>query len=141
MSDEKKISLEELEDFMVRDQQKSSFFSFSNLWTILVLNWQWFVLSLLICILSGWLYLRYTMPTYQMSARILIKSDNSRSSNASQVQSEDQEFGFLSNSTGIQNEIEVLRSRVLIREVVKDLKLYVEFRSSLQVWKIRGISS
>ena len=129
MSDEKKISLEELEDFMVRDQQKSSFFSFSNLWTILVLNWQWFVLSLLICILSGWLYLRYTMPTYQMSARILIKSDNSRSSNASQVQSEDQEFGFLSNSTGIQNEIEVLRSRVLIREVVKDLKLYVEFRS------------
>lgn len=135
MSDEKKISLESLEDLVVRDQEKSSFFSFSNLWTILVLNWQWFVLSLLICVLSGWLYLRYTMPTYQMSARILIKSDNSRSSNASQVQSEDQEFGFLSNSTGIQNEIQVLRSRVLIREVVKDLKLYVEWRSVGKVVK------
>ena len=135
MSDEKKISLEELEDFVVKDREKTSFFSFSNLWTILVLNWQWFVLSLLICVLSGWLYLRYTMPTYQMSARILVKSDNSRSSNASQVQSEDQEFGFLSNSTGIQNEIQVLRSRVLIREVVKDLKLYVEWRSVGQVVK------
>lgn len=129
MSDEKKISIEELEDFMVKDQEKSSFFSFSNLWTILVLNWQWFVLSLLICVLGGWLYLRYTMPTYQMSARILIKSDNSRSSSAAQVQSEDQEFGFLSNSTGIQNEVEVLRSRVLLREVVKDLKLYTEYRA------------
>lgn len=135
MSDEKKISLEELEDFMVRDRDKSSFFSFSNLWTIIVLNWQWFVLSLLICVLSGWLYLRYTMPTYQISARVLIKSDNSKSSNVSQVQSETQEFGFLSNSTGIENEVEVLRSRVLLREVVKDLKLYVEYRLDGQIVK------
>ena len=129
MSDEKKNSIEALEDYMVKDPEKSSFFSFSNLWTILVLNWQWFAMSLLICVLCGWLYLRYTMPTYQMSARILIKSDNSRSSNVSQVQSDDQEFGSLSNSTGIQNEVEVLRSRVLLREVVRDLKLYTEYRS------------
>ena len=86
MSDEKKVSRETIEDFVVRDYEKSSFFSFANLWAVIVLNWQWFLLSLLICLLGGWLYLRYTMPTYQMSAFILIKSDNSRSSNASQVQ-------------------------------------------------------
>lgn len=135
MSDEKKVSRETIEDFVVRDYEKSSFFSFANLWAVIVLNWQWFLLSLLICVLGGWLYLRYTMPTYQMSAFILIKSDNSRSSNASQVQSDDQEFGFLSNSTGIQNEVLALRSRVLLREVVKDLKLYVEWRSVGQVVK------
>ena len=129
ITDEKKISLDELEDILVQDRDKSSFFSFANLWSVIVLNWQWFVLSLLICVLSGWLYLRYTMPTYQMSARILIKSDNSQSSSAAQVQSDDQEFGFLSNSTGINNEVEVLRSRMLVRDVVKDLKLYVEYRS------------
>ena len=128
-SDEKKISVEALEDFLVKDRQKASMFTFSNLWTVIVLNWQWFVLSLLICVLSGWLYLRYTLPTYQCSARILVKNDNSRSSNAAQVQSEDQEFGFLSNSAGVQNEVEVLRSRVLLRNVVRDLKLYVEYRS------------
>ena len=128
-SDEKKISIEALEDFLVKDRQKASMFTFSNLWTVIVLNWQWFVLSLLICVLSGWLYLRYTLPTYQCSARILVKNDNSRSSNAAQVQSEDQEFGFLSNSAGVKNEVEVLRSRVLLRNVVRDLKLYVEYRS------------
>lgn len=131
--DEKKISLEELEDILVQDKEKSSFFNFANLWTVIVLNWQWFVLSLLICILCGWLYLRYTMPTYQMSARILIKSDNSKSSTVSQVQSDNQEFGFLSNSAGIENEVEVIRSRVLLREVVKDLKLYIEYRAIGQV--------
>ena len=135
MLDDKKYSLEELETILVKDNEKASLFSFANIWRVIVLNWQWIFLSLLICLLSGWLYLRYTMPTYQMSARILIKSDNSRSSNASQVQSDDQEFGFLSNSTGIQNEVEVLRSRTLLREVVMDLKLYVEFRAVGQVIK------
>lgn len=133
MSDEKQISIETLEDFLVQDKEKSSFLSFANLWTIIVLSWQWFVLSMAICILSGWLYLRYTMPTYQMSERILIKSDNSKSSSVSQVQADNQDFGFLSNSTGIENEVEVLRSRTLLREVVRDLKLYVEYRSVGQI--------
>lgn len=135
MIDEKKISFEELEDILVKDKEKSSFFSFANLWTIIVLNWQWFLLSLLICILSGWLYLRYTMPTYQMSERILIKSDNSQSSSVSQVQADNQDFGFLSNSMGIENEVEVIRSRTLLREVIRDLKLYVEYRSVGQFTK------
>lgn len=133
MSDEKKINYEVLEDLMIRDEEKSSFFNFSSLWTFFVLNCQWFLLSLLVCLLSGWLYLRYTMPTYQLSARILIKDDNSRQSNASQAHSDGENFGFLSNSTGIENEIEVLRSRLLLREVVKDLKLYVEYRSEGQI--------
>lgn len=135
MQEEKKISLEALEDFVVRDQEKSTLFSFSNLWTTIILNWQWFVLSLLICVLSAWLYLRYTAPVYQLSARILVKDDNSGRSSAAQVQSEMEDFGFLSNSKGIDNEVEVLRSRVLVRNVVKDLKLYTEYRSIGKVVK------
>ena len=128
MNDEKKITFGELEDILATNKDTSSFFSFANIWSVIVLNWQWFVLSLLICLLSGWLYLRYTLPTYQMSARILIKNDNSQSSSTSQVNSGNQDFGFLSNSAGLNNEVEVIRSRVLLREVVKDLKLYVEYR-------------
>ena len=135
MSDEKKINLEELEDILAQNKDTYSFFSFANIWSAIVLNWHWFVLSLLVCMLSGWLYLRYTIPTYQLSARILIKSDNSQSSSTSQVKSGNQDFGFLSNSTGLQNEVEVIRSRVLLREVVKDLKLYVEYRAVGQVIK------
>ena len=133
VSDERKISLEDLENYIVQDEQKNSFLNFANLWSVIVLNWQWFLLSLLLCVLSGWLYLRYTLPTYQMSAQILIKDDNSRQSNTAQMQSDQEDFGFLSNSTGIENEIEVLRSRLLIREVVRDLKLYTEYRSVGQI--------
>lgn len=129
MSDEKKISLEALEDFMVQDHEKSSLFSFSSLWTVIVLNWQWFLLTLLICVLSAILYLRYTPPVYQMSARILVKDDNSQKNNSAQMLSNMDEMGFLTNSTGLDNEIEVLRSRILVRDVVRNLKLYTEYRS------------
>lgn len=129
MSDEKKISLEKLEEMVVQNGQHSSLLSFANLWTVIVLNWQWFLLSLLICVLSAWLYLRYTTPVYQVSARILIKDDNSQKSNSAQMLSNMEEMGFLTNSAGIDNEVEVLRSRILVRDVVKDLKLYTEYRT------------
>lgn len=129
MSDEKKNSLEKLEDMVVQNGQHSSLLSFANLWTVIVLNWQWFLLSLLICVLSAWLYLRYTTPVYQVSARILIKDDNSQKSNSAQMLSNMEEMGFLTNSAGIDNEVEVLRSRILVRDVVKDLKLYTEYRT------------
>ena len=128
MNDEKKINLEELEDILAQNKVTTSSFSFANIWSVIVLNWHWFLLSLLICVFSSWLYLRYTMPIYRVSARILIKSDNSQRSSTSQVQSGNQDFGFLSNSTGIDNEVQVLCSRVLLRDVVRDLKLYVEYR-------------
>ena len=55
MSDEKKISLDELEDLLEesQDSKTNSWFSLSNLFAVLVLNWQWFLLSLIICVNCG----------------------------------------------------------------------------------------
>ena len=46
-----------------------------------------------------------------------------------------QDLGFISNSAGIDNEIEILQSRVLAHQAVKDLKLYVEYRTKGRVTK------
>lgn len=129
MSDEKKISLDELEDLLEegQDGKSNSWFSFSNLFAVLVLNWQWFVLSLIIFVCGAFIYLRYTEPVYQVSARMLIKDENKKK-NPAQMLANVEDLGFLSNSTGIDNEIEVLQSRILLRDVVKDLKLYTEYR-------------
>ena len=126
--DEKKITIEELEDLIEGSSRKSSFFSFANLFAVLVLNWHWFLLSLVAFVAGSWLYLRYTEPIYKMSARVLIKQDNSSKSNASDLLSQMSEYGYLTNSSGINNEIQVIRSRMLMRDAVKDLKLYVEYR-------------
>ena len=130
MSDEKKISLDELEDLLEesQDAKTNSWFSLSNLFAVLVLNWQWFLLSLIIFVSGAFIYLRYARPVYQVSARMLIKDEN-KPKNPSQMLANVEDLGFLSNSTGIDNEVEVLKSRVLLRDVVKDLKLYTEYRT------------
>ena len=130
MTEEKKIRLDELEDLLEESQdgKSNSWFSFSNLFAVLVLNWQWFLLSLIIFLCGALIYLRYTEPVYQVSSRMLIK-DESKKKNPAQMLSNVEDLGFLTNSTGIENEVEVIQSRILLRDVVKDLKIYTEYRT------------
>ena len=137
MSDEKKISLEELENLLEESEGGSgSRLNFATIYTMLVLNWQYFLFSLIIFICGAFLYLRYTEPTYKVSARLLIKSDESRMRrNTSQMLSNMTDLGFMTNSSGLDNEVEVLQSRVLLRDVVKSLKLYAEYRTEGRIKK------
>ena len=126
--DEKKISLEDLEGLLEETETSSrSRLNFATIFATVVLNWQYFLFSLIILVCGALLYLRYTEPTYKVSARMLIK-DQDRRRNSNQMLSEMTDMGFLTNSSGIDNEVEVLQSRVLIRDVVKELKLYAEYR-------------
>ena len=129
MSDEKKISLDEIENLLEEESGGGgSRLNFQTIFAALVLNWHWFLLSLIIFICGALIYLRYAEPVYKVSARMLIK-DEVRNRNPNQMLAGVEDLGFLTNSTGIDNEIEVLQSRMLLRDVVKDLKLYTEYRS------------
>ena len=125
MSEEKNYSLEELEN----SQEEQSVFNFQNIFAMLVLNWQWFLLSLFICLCGALIYLRYATPSYQVSAKMLIKDDDNRRRSSNQMLANMQDFGFMSNSAGIENEMEILQSRILARDAVTDLKLYVQYYS------------
>ena len=121
-------NLSERETSVMEDQENS--FSFQNIYAMLVLNWQWFLLSLFICLCGAMLYLRYKTPTYQVTARMLIKDEqkNRPSSNMSQMMANMQDFGIMTNSTGIDNEVEILESHLLAREAVKKLKIYADYK-------------
>ena len=126
MIDVSKMTDENIESSELQEEQ--SIFSFQNLFAMLVLNWQWFLLSLFICVCSALIYLRYATPTYQVSAKMLIKDDaSSRRRATNQMLGNMQEVGFMTNSAGIDNEVEILQSRILARDAVKDLKLYVQY--------------
>ena len=130
MSDEKKNILEDLEDLLddgVGGSSNRSRLNFQTIFAALVLNWHWFLLSLIIFISGALIYLSYAEPVYKVTARMLIKEESKARNNVNQMLSGVEDLGFLSNSTGIDNEMEVLRSRVLLRDVVKDLKLYTEY--------------
>ena len=93
-----------------------------------IIHWPWFVISIIICIACAWGYLRLTTPIYNISATVLIKDEKkgggaSMSSDLEKMGLE----GFVSSSSNVDNEIEVLRSKSLAREVVNNLGLFVTY--------------
>ncbi len=134
MKEEKKVAIENVEDLLDNNQEESVF-SLQNIFAMLVLNWQWFLLSIFIFVCGALLYLRYADPTYSVSARMLIKDDASYRNRSRQALDKMEDFGFMTRSTGIQNEVEILQSRVLVRQAVKDLKLYTEYFTEGRVKK------
>ncbi|MBO5613624.1 MAG: polysaccharide biosynthesis tyrosine autokinase [Prevotella sp.] len=99
-------------------------FSIGFLYRTILLNWIWFVLSLVICLGIAAIYLRYTPPVYSVMAKVLVKSGNTAGS--SRVTS-GVLTGQIIRSDGFDNEKEVLRSVSLAEDVVRDLKLYVSY--------------
>ena len=118
------------EELELRNQkEEEASFDIKTIFTLVVLNWQWFLLSMFIFVCGSLIYLRYATPIYQVSAKMLIKDEVQNRGRSGQMLANMQDFGFMTNSTGIDNEIEILKSRVLALGAVNDLKLYVEYRS------------
>lgn len=121
MEEIKNLELESIQE----NEEKSSF-DFAVIYTMLILNWKWFVLSLIICLGAAHIYLRYATPIYQAAAKLLIKEEqNGRRGNSIQSSAN---LGIISNSNGIDNEMEILKSRTLAQQAVYDLKLYTTYR-------------
>lgn len=124
MEENKNLEMESIQE----NEEKSSF-DFATIYTALILNWKWFVLSLIVCMGAAHIYLRYATPIYQSAAKLLIKDDEDsgmrRGGNSIMSATN---LGIISNSNGIDNEMEILKSRTLAQQTVYDLKLYVNYR-------------
>ena len=115
--------------------EQKSFLDLGAIYTAVILNWKWFVLSLIICLGAAAIYLRYTTPMYQATAKLLIKDNDERSRSRSNMMNS-ATLGLISNSAGIDNEMEILKSHSLVIQAVRDLKLYVNYYSVGQVKEI-----
>ena len=93
-----------------------------------LIHWPWFVVSVIVCLVLAWGYLHLTTPVYNVSATVLIKDE--KKGGGANMSSELEKMGmngFVSSSGNIENEIEVLSSRTLAREVVSSLGLFVTY--------------
>lgn len=87
-------------------------------------KWYWFLISVFITFVLAVVYIKLTTPLYSIKSSVLIK-DAKKMSTASG------DFGVLSGLGGfagmgtnsIENELEIFKSKKLIQDVVKNLKL------------------
>ena len=121
MEENKKLDLGK-----VQEVAEKSFFNFQKLLTTYLLNWKWFVLSLIICLGIAAIKLRYATPIYQSHAKLLVKAEDNSSGRSRGIQGMTN-LGIMSNSAGLDNEIEILKSRTLAADAIRDLKLYATY--------------
>ncbi|MGB3775582.1 MAG: Wzz/FepE/Etk N-terminal domain-containing protein, partial [Leeuwenhoekiella sp.] len=89
--------------------------------------WPWFIVAVIVTVTLAFLYLRYSNNSYQSQATILIK--DSKNSELSELAAfEDLGLGNVGLSKSeFENEIEILKSKRLTRQVVEELDLNVTY--------------
>jgi tyrosine-protein kinase Etk/Wzc len=81
-------------------------------------RWYYVVISLLISVVLSKLYLRYTKPVYEATATVRVEEDENL-----QAFGLMQAFGFGNWTDNIQSEIQLLRSRSMIQEALREMKI------------------
>ena len=93
-----------------------------------LIHWPWFVGAVVACLIAAWVYLYMSTPVYTISATVLIKDDKKGGSAGMLSGLESLGLdGMVSSSQNIDNEIEVLHSKTIAKEVVEDLGLYISY--------------
>ena len=115
-------------DFNEAQESKEENIDVKELLFKYLIHWPWFVGAVVACLIAAWVYLHISTPVYNISATVLIKDDKKGGSAGMLSGLESLGLdGMISSSQNIDNEIEVLRSKTIVKEVVEDLGLYISY--------------
>ena len=87
------------------------------------IHWKWFVLSIVIALSLAFFKIRYNVPVYNSTLTILMK-DTKKGGRLSEAAAFS-DLGINSGARNVDDEIEIMRSRTLVEEVVKKLNLSI----------------
>ena len=106
---------------------QDEFIRIQDLFYLCLRKWYWFILSLAVCLSVAVWYLLTTPPVYTRTASMLIK-DDSKGKSASGME-DFADFGMFTTNTNINNEMVMLKSPDLMREVVSRLNLNMNYHA------------
>ena len=116
-------------DFNEAQESKEENIDVKELLFKYLIHWPWFVGTVVACLIAAWVYLYMSTPVYNISATVLIKDDKKGGSAGMLSGLESLGLdGMISSSQNIDNEMEVLRSKTIVKEVVEDLGLYISYK-------------
>ena len=88
---------------------------------IILRNWFWFALCLLVALVAAFFYVKSKQPVYARSASIMVRS------NVSDTDRTLKELGITQTPTNLANEILMMNTAIVAEEVVRRLNLDVEY--------------
>src|SRR5690606_29672765 len=90
--------------------------------------WKWFIVSVIVCLLIAFVYLRYAERIYNVNAKILLQDEKQASGDLAGL-TELSDLTGMGSSSGafVNDQMEILRSRRLIRNVVETNRLNISY--------------
>lgn len=85
-------------------------------------KWYWFLISIIICISIAFTLLRYSIPLYDVNSTIVISQEDKLTSSGL---SGFKDLGLEQTQDKIENEIQILKSKTLIKNIVEKLNLNI----------------
>ncbi len=82
--------------------------------------WPLFVVMSLLGLAGAYAYIRYKVPVFEANASIMIKDERKGADESKLIES----MNVFGQKKIVENEIEMIRSRSLLKNVVKNLRLY-----------------
>ena len=105
------------------EQEENGGFDFTLFLLECLSHWKWFLLSLIVVLGFAVYYTMRSVPIYNVKALVLMVDKWSKTESDVLTQS----LGITSGVDNIFNEIEVMRSRTIVKKVVDDLDLYASY--------------
>lgn len=106
-------------------EDKEEKINYRELFFKYLIYWKWFVVSFVVCVALAWIYLHYATPIYNISASVIIRDEKKGGDPNIGSMSMFEDLGLMSSSQNIDNEIEIMQSKSLIKNVVTELNLYI----------------
>lgn len=107
------------------EDEETSGFDYKTFLVKLLMYWPWIAGCVIAALVGAFFYLKTQTPLYTVSSSVLIKNESSKSGNSGASLAD---LGFVTSSTqNFDNELEILRSRTLLKKVVTSLDLYIDY--------------
>lgn len=101
-------------------------------------KWFWFVFSLIVATLIAFFYIKFTAPLYQITAKVLVNDNGKGGGIAKQAGAMMDFSGLIAGSNSVDNEAEILKTRFLMEQVVRQMQLNIVY-SKKDSWVRREI--
>lgn len=115
-------------EFNEENIQNDDFLNIQELLSLCLAKWKWFALSLILAVCCAVFYVLRTPPVYTRSASILIKEEGKGSGSLAGEFASFADMGVFSSGTNVYNELITIQSPALMWEVVKRLRLDVNYK-------------
>lgn len=111
-----------MEDQLILEKRESAGLTFKEMLFKYLRFLPFFIISFSLALLTGYIYLRYTTPTYSSNGALVVKEDNTATSGLGSADRFQQMF-VMDNAINVKNEIEIIKSRQLMKRIIHDLNL------------------